>query len=452
MSKLLDSQNARPSVGRCQGRLAFSPFRGVSKSQGCCSPQTDFEATMAIMRNQLQCLSCGAKTITRTAPGLAAVQEYKFPCPGCDVEIRFALLRRKGTKLGYSYRKPVNAKWVSSEAGAIKTLTFDSFRLAPKEMTNVFSPFMAEALKISPNAYKAYAREEAMRVGWIESQWPWIQRLMVHFDNRNKSLFDKEAKLETDSANAKNWATRMRLFYRAMEGVFDLFTFTRLPQMQRVRQRIALAQAIPGNIFHRLVQDYNGTSRMSKMWAELNRIRSEFLANYKYLSAVLRTLYWTTPPQDLADYDVPEKRFDELKQLYINCFETLCRLTVIAIAIEAIIHHKTLSLPTKKGHMSLWDYEAMPNGNKPSQLAGYPIQHLFIPVMDNDLRNGIGHYSAVYDAKADEVVYHKYKGKKLVQVRLPYTEFAFKVLQIYSALELAALYFHALHMEACEAE
>lgn len=339
---------------------------------------------MAIIRNPLQCLSCRAKTITRTAPGLASVQEYKFPCPGCGVEIRFSLIRSKRARTGYAFRKPVNAKWVRVERGAIQTLSFDSFRVSPKDTTNVFSPFMAEVFKLSEEAYKAYAREEGLRRDWIEKQWPWIQRLVIHFEKRNKRLFDKEAKLEKGSPNALNWGSRIGLFYRLIENAFNNFTLTRRADHQRVQQRIALAQAIPGNLFDQLVELYTSTSRMSKLWTELHSVRSEFVANYLFLSPILRTLYWSEPPKSLAEYQVSEKKFDELKHLYVDCFETLCRLTVIVIGLEAIIHHKKLSLPTKRGEMSLWEYEAMPNGNKPSQLTQYPTHDLFVPLMDHN--------------------------------------------------------------------
>jgi hypothetical protein len=275
---------------------------------------------------------------------------------------------------------------------------------------------------------------------------------MIHFERRNKRLFDKEAKIEKKSPNALNWGSRMTLFYKLIENAFNRFTLTLPADHRRVQQRIALARTIPGNLFDQLVELYNSTSRMSKLWTELQSVRSEFLANYLFLSPILRTLYWSEPPKSLAEYQVAEKKFDELKHLYVDCFETLCRLTVTVVGLEAIIHHGKLSLPTKRGEMSLWEYEAMPNGNKPSQLIHYPVHDLFVPLMDHNLRNGIGHHSAMYDAKRDEVVYYKHEQENLVEVRLPYTEFAYKVLQIYSALELASLYFHALHIKACEAE
>jgi len=166
-----------------------------------------------IIRNPLQCTSCGARVITRTAPGLFPPQEHRFPCPGCGVEIRFTLKQSTRKKVGFSFGRPINAKWVRSEKGAVKTLNFDPDRIAPKDMTNLFSPFIAESTRMRFPAHRAYAREEALRRAWRGSQWPWIQRLIVHFDKGNLALFDKEAKLKQDSEHAVSWATRLRLLY-----------------------------------------------------------------------------------------------------------------------------------------------------------------------------------------------------------------------------------------------
>lgn len=406
---------------------------------------------MAIIRSPLKCSSCGAKIITRTAPGISDT-EHRFPCPSCGVEIRFALVRNKKSKIGYSFRVPVNAKWIKSEAGAIATLSFDPDRLAPKDMTNVFSPFLAEAPKLTIEARKAWAAEEARRRAWRDSHWPWIQRLIVHFDNRNLSLFDKEAKLAADSPHAATWASRLRLLYQLLEKALDDFTLNRTRQTSRVRQRIALAQAGPKDLYDQMVKIYLASDRTLKLWQELIEIRTTFLFHYLCLSPLLRTLYWSKPPKDLSAFVLPEKRFDELRQLYVDCFETLCRVIVIVIGVEAIIHHRALEIPTKKGTMTLWDFEAMSNGIKHTVIEKYPIHDLFVPSIDHKLRNGIGHHSAFYSSTADEVAFYKHEGTTLDEVRMSYTEFAGKVLKLYSALELAALYFHPVHVRSCELE
>jgi hypothetical protein len=94
----------------------------------------------------------------------------------------------------------------------------------------------------------------------------------------------------------------------------------------------------------------------------------------------------------------------------------------------------------------------MPNGNKHTQLGKFPIHDLFVPSMNHKLRNGLGHYAAAYDSATDEVLYYKEEGHKLHKSRLAYTDFGFAVLESYSVVELAAHYFHAVHMRQLEME
>lgn len=413
---------------------------------------------MAIIRNYLKCSSCNSKTVVRVAPSpISATQTHKFPCPGCSVEISFSLVQtRKGNLPKASFKKPTNAKWTRTEDGAIKTLTFDPDRVAPSDLTTAFSPWMAEFHKIPLRAHQAFAREEGLRLSWRDREWPWIQKAIIHFNNRNKALFDKETNIEKTSDNAATWATRLRLLYKAIENAFDNFTLNLKAPVARIHQRLSLAQAISPELFDQLAGDYVATSRMKKVSDELTKVRTLFLAHYPSLAPLLRMqIYWASNEKTaLSKFSLPEKNFDGLKQVYVDCYETLCRLTVIAVGVEAIIHNKTLEIPTKGGAsaMSLWAYEAVPNGNKHTILKRYPIQDLFVSFMDSELRNGIGHHSAIYESKADEVVYYSHGGPALNERRIPYTEFAHKVLSIYSALELAALYFHSLHTRAIEKE
>ena len=94
--------------------------------------------------------------------------------------------------------------------------------------------------------------------------------------------------------------------------------------------------------------------------------------------------------------------------------------------------------------MSIEDYEGLKNGLKPDMLKKFQIADLFLPGMDNVLRNGIGHNSAHYDAVRDEVVY-TVEGKG--ELRMPYTQFVARVMDTYSSFELASKYFHVLHGE-----
>ncbi len=194
------------------------------------------------------------------------------------------------------------------------------------------------------------------------------------------------------------------------------------------------------------------SSRIDKIAEELNKIQTVFLENYLSLGPLLRMQYWSAQPKDLSELSLPDKNFDRLKHLYVDSFETLCRLTVVAVALEAIIHHRSLTVPTAKREMTIWEYEAMNNGIKHTILTKYPIHDLFVPFIDYRLRNGIGHHSAQYAPARDDVVYYKQDNEDLRSIHMSYTQFAYKVLGIFSAVELAAVYFHALHVKALGSE
>lgn len=68
-----------------------------------------------------------------------------------------------------------------------------------------------------------------------------------------------------------------------------------------------------------------------------------------------------------------------------------------------------------------------------------------MPFLNTDLRNGIGHHAARYDAERDLVVCVKAKGADLKHSVIPYTEFCRKVLSLVSRLAIVEDYlYHAV--------
>lgn len=196
-----------------------------------------------------------------------------------------------------------------------------------------------------------------------------------------------------------------------------------------------------------LAQSYLYYGKIAALWRQIRDVRRAMLRNYAALQPLLQVWYWHKEHRDLSRFRMSDKRFDALRQVYIDCYETLCRLTVMVVEIEAIIHHSSLEIPTKKGSMTLEEFEAMPNGLKPGIIDKYPIADLFSPVIDNKLRNGIGHNSAHYEAKTDEMICYETKDATTMTRSIPYTEFCDRVLGLFAAFELAERYYHALHVE-----
>jgi hypothetical protein len=150
--------------------------------------------------------------------------------------------------------------------------------------------------------------------------------------------------------------------------------------------------------------------------------------------------YWRDSTASLDDYQLAEKRFEELKTLYIDCFETFCRISVIAATVEGKIQTGAIVVPKSKGTITVAQFQTMKNGSKPDILKNLSIADLFVPFMNSKLRNGVGHNSAGYDVKSDEVFYSNQSNKGTTHHRLSYIRFCQTIVLIYRQFELVWLY------------
>jgi hypothetical protein len=193
-----------------------------------------------------------------------------------------------------------------------------------------------------------------------------------------------------------------------------------------------------------LAEHYLASGRIVSLWKEIFSIRNSFVNCYNFVQPLITVKYWKEEyrePVTLSD-----KRFNELRQLYIDCFETLFRLLVPATGFEVIIHHRKLEIPTQKGSMTLEQFEQMPSAAKRIHIAKFPIEDLFMPVLDTGFRNGIGHNAAHYEPEHDAIIVYDTKDAGTVSRVVGYTEFCEKVLDLFAAFELAAMYYQDLHI------
>lgn len=398
-----------------------------------------------INRNWLVCDVCKTKVITRVAIGRGSIQNHKFNCPKCGIEISF-ILDLDQEKIDFSYRNPTNAQWSDSEDGSVEVFNFDPHTMIPDGLDNRISPFMASTMFYNSmeDMQRALALEKT-KEKWIQRDWPIVHRLFPLFENKNDKLFDEQAKLVGFPQILKNRKERLIVLLAAQHFGLEAFVLTPENSIARVKQRMILAENISKKLVQKLADDYLSTDRLMKLWTELKIVRNGFIANYQAIAPLMALPYWKPHfQQDLSWFSLSDKRFDALRQVYIDCFETYCRLLVIAVGFETIIHERSLSVPTSKSPMTLWEFEGMKNGTKHTLLSKYPIADLFIPLINHKLRNGIGHNSAYYDTSTDEVIYRETRGDASTEHHLPYTLFCHELLTLYSAFELASLYYNRL--------
>jgi hypothetical protein len=164
-------------------------------------------------------VSCKSVIITRTQIGHKDTQEHSFSCPKCGVKITYLIdLDQKRGKS--NFRKPVNAKWATSEQDAIATLTFSDEIPLPVDMGQMFSPFLATVWNIED--LDKYRRDETLRQIFINQDFRYAERCSVHFERKAWDLFDKES--PSHSKQPQTIESRLIDLYNAYTAGFWKFT------------------------------------------------------------------------------------------------------------------------------------------------------------------------------------------------------------------------------------
>ena len=396
-----------------------------------------------VHRHVLKCHGCDSKIVTRTQVGYRDSQTHSFACPKCEVKIEYVMdIDQQNHKL--SYRQPINADWVDDEEGAIDVVTFSDVNPVPVEI-GLLTPFIATVGNFED--WDAYARSEKLRQRFARVDYGYIERCAVHYERGNWELFDKAS----PPASPREASPRGRLIalYNAVQGGMSNFTLTHRTVRDRVSQRFDFARSRRRDLTEQLADVYVRSGRMRRLWRELGSVRRAFVDCYNEgLHLIVQVQSWREEFRDLQDVKITMKHFDRFRQLYIDAFETLCRLLILATVVESIIHRDSLDIALRRRSVTLDGFEALPNGVKREHFLKLAIGDLFSDVLDMELRNGIGHHQAHYDAPADEVVLYDAKQGGGVERRIGYTGFCDAVLQEVAALELAATYHHALHIHA----
>ena len=396
-----------------------------------------------INRNVLRCISCGKLTLTRVQIGHKDQQRHTFPCGTCGVEITIVLdLDQKNA--GLKYRDPENAEWVKSDTQKFDHAVYLSDELlVPAGPADRGFPFLETMGRYED--FEKYRRDEAERQVLVREVFKYLERCSNHFEKRNYALFDKEAKIRVGGALTRK--RRLHFLYSAYSARLGHFTKQDPDNTERVLQRITTVQTSGKEQVKGLGEHYLKSGKLLALWKEVRSVRSAFVKAYNYIQPLYQIFYWRKEFQDLGQVKLADKRFQELQPIYVQCFETLCRLLVIALGYELIEKHGNLTLPTKKSQMPLEEFATLPNAGKRDHFSKFPLlDEIFVPVLDTDFRNGIGHHSAHYDPVADEIAFYDSKGSGAISRTISYTEFCARLIELFTAFELSAHYFQALHL------
>lgn len=387
------------------------------------------------VRRVLECNECHERVLTRTAVGHANYQEFALPCPKCRIELRFGMtLDQQNPEVKYTLLK--NGTWRDDLHEAPHERKFDSETLVSIDPDEPMMPFLRAPFLAKD--VDAAMRRHGERYHALNHFWPELEKLVVHQQIRNRTLlakvvvglgFDEPIKDDRDAL-------------MAMLHAFDAYGL--ILGCDDGAARVAVRklvddvhQATQGKA--ELIAFFEAEHRWVQLWYQLMSLRRVWATLVgPIVLPVYRSFDWDPAKASLAEYTLSQKRFEELRSCYVDAYETLCRLSVVAAGMECVAKHGKLAIPLAKRDMPLAEFEGMANGGKPDILQKLEIGSLFTPFIDAKLRNGIGHHSAHYRAELDDIYYQNQSGTTIERFSIGYVLFCEKLIRLYAQVEACA--------------
>lgn len=402
-----------------------------------------------IVKNALRCESCNGVTLTRTAIGHRPKQTHRFPCPGCGIEIVYAvLLDLDNTDV--RYEEPRNGHWLTgvaadaAEGEYLAVLAFDSELLTERE--GVFSPFMTTWRRFSD--YQAFERDEVLRHALRTNLWDALRQLLSHFERDQDDLFDRVAEAKFGrTPDGDERTDRLSLLHDQTAHFLRAFTYDVDEITIQAGERIGEAHGAAPELLLEFTRNIVSSGLAAELWRQIHDLHREFMEIWESLSPVLNLRYWKKEPTDLTKFSVTSKDFERIRHFYLSCYETISQISVLAIGVEAIARRRELSIPTRNGTMSVIPrFAELANANKVDHLDKHPpLDKLLASQMDSAIRNGIAHHASFYDFGNDEVVCVKSSSGAIEETyRENYTLFCRRVLDLMSSIARLEIYLYIL--------
>jgi hypothetical protein len=282
--------------------------------------------------------------------------------------------------------------------------------------------------------------ERDRRFFCMENIFPLSKKLFVFVQSGNRRLYQEQ--VVPFGMKLENKVELREHFYHLESRISKYFRPFSDGDEAKVLQRISLAETTDAKASSDLLAFLRNIGWIKSLEVENRHLREIWTTAYSILNPLYLTYYWDTAKNNLSDYNLSQKRFSDLKGFFVECYESLCRISVIACALENIIQGNPLFIRDNKRNLKLEDYRAMDNGLKSGVLNQYCIDQIFAPTAENALRNGIGHHSAHHDIATDLIEYRRENRKGVAHFRIPYVEFSLKCVQLFHAFDLASIYLH----------
>lgn len=364
----------------------------------------------------VKCDVCGTVTRVRIQAGWLESHPIRFACPECKILIKgnCELNEGEGTvKPSFDNGSFCNEKssYFIESSGELVTLkiTKDEYKEYPMYSIPPFfnaQMNMEDDIKMFINNINEYLRN-------IKPNWASNRRILELYNNKQYTYFDKEIEqsLPNKMFPCNNALERLRaanfLIYRNVNIFHD-------------KGFVEFTSKAIGNKFFELdkeelikfLQFFNDKNDMLSIYQKkIIKTVDELTNVFNYLIPAYGLTFYKEYNIDYSEYGTTTCSFEDIKQFYLDAYETLTEILILPIGLNNILYRGRYEVidTTILNSSKIKTFKDLVNSSKGQRIKFFNNEEFFAKILNisfnTKLRNAIGHNDYEYDGITQKITY-----------------------------------------------
>lgn len=402
-----------------------------------------------VYNNYIKCQVCGCITRIRLQVGWQEEHPIIVTCGKCGISLTGKVeigQEEPGLKFEFENAEIVNdnsADFIVECSGEFPTI-----KQRKASCYYLDTPFL-RSLRFMNNEEKSYEqfKNSIYQLKNTSKKWKVYKRITNLFQNNSEFLV-KEIKKEFYGEYMKcrdKFEILRAVHMIEVEGMY-LPLKKDILNNSRLTEEILKLDIIQIKKFIDYLNSQSGYS-LHELQELIYKIYDEFIDLYQYLIPAIFLQHCYDDVVDFEEMGTTTSSFNNIKQFYLNLYETLGNLLIIPIGLNNIKYRNNINSMNKKDNeiISLSDFNKL---NKAKKFHYYEENEIYSKFMnltfDTKLRNAIGHNDIEYDSINQKIIYipnSKDKTKKLTKYLL---EFENEVVHMFQGILWISEYLYHL--------
>jgi len=396
------------------------------------------------------CKYCNTKFCLKVQVSFSDHNNIRIPCPDCKVVLRGKFKMNNGGEL--SFENANISGGINLADKIVRVSTEIPIVYTQDDPSNLLTPFMAYYSKNSLEGLQKFGHQYGRFVANRNNSLSDLKDLTDFIENDN---FETASKLINSGYKSIDYNTinDVKHLYSYIPDVFGEImkhVFPKDYETQLYNDKLVKHLVTP------LISDNQGIEIVLEKCRELYSLDRDYIASLRLLIKYIENIEPFLPLMVLSndlgsreefisnEYQITTFDYSELKEYYIEAFELLSRITILYKGLIAYIDNGDPDIHNGRfGINCLEDYAEKNNGIKKDVIArDTRLHNYFSFLLDNRIRNGIGHVKTKYITERQIIRYypHKDSAKKDESEEITLTNFAYRshlmMLAIYDGIRI----------------